>query len=134
MAAGEHVIELPQIADGPNRPWQAVDHAIGKPLRTRLRVAGYEPALDPMRVDHFPETGRSHQLRVHLLAIGHPILGEELYAPPGFSPAPPAARGGFGLFFTRRPQPSRGWRAGRRSDLGGLRTGAATGSVACERE
>ncbi len=87
MAAGEHVIELPQIADGPNRPWQAVDHAIGKPLRTRLRVAGYEPALDPMRVDHFPETGRSHQLRVHLLAIGHPILGEELYAPPGFSPA-----------------------------------------------
>jgi tRNA pseudouridine32 synthase/23S rRNA pseudouridine746 synthase len=59
-----------------------VDHAIGKPSRTVLRVAGYEPALDATRVDLFPETGRSHQLRVHLQAIGHPILGDELYAPP----------------------------------------------------
>jgi len=60
----------------------AVDHAIGKPSRTRLRVVGYDPALDATRVDLFPETGRSHQLRVHLQAIGHPILGDELYAPP----------------------------------------------------
>ncbi|MBL0353377.1 MAG: hypothetical protein IPP03_12240 [Dechloromonas sp.] len=66
-----------------------VDHAIGKPSRTRLRVAGCEPALDATRVDLFPETGRSHQVRVHLQAIGHPILGDELYAPPEvFAPAP----------------------------------------------
>ena len=82
MAAGEQVIDLPLIADWPNRPRQMVDHAIGKPSRTRLRVAGYEPVLDATRVDLFPETGRSHQLRVHLQAIGHPILGDELYAPP----------------------------------------------------
>ncbi|MGB4857579.1 MAG: hypothetical protein WBP37_19040, partial [Candidatus Dechloromonas phosphoritropha] len=61
----------------------------GKPSRTRLRVAGCEPALDATRVDLFPETGRSHQVRVHLQAIGHPILGDELYAPPEvFAPAP----------------------------------------------
>lgn len=82
MAAGERVIDLPLIADWPNRPRQMVDHAIGKPSRTRLRVAGYEAGLDATRVDLFPETGRSHQLRVHLQAIGHPILGDELYAPP----------------------------------------------------
>jgi len=81
MAAGEQVIDLPLIADWPNRPRQMVDHAIGKPSRTRLRVVGYEPALDATRVDLFPETGRSHQLRVHLQAIGHPILGDPLYAP-----------------------------------------------------
>ena len=81
IAAGERVIDLPLIADWPNRPLQMVDHAIGRPSRTRLRVAGYEPALDPTGVDIFPETGRSHQLRVHLKAIGHPILGDELYAP-----------------------------------------------------
>ena len=82
MAAGERVIDLPLIADWPNRPRQRVDHAIGKPSLTRLRVAGYAPALAATRVDLFPETGRSHELRVHLHAIGHPILGDELYAPP----------------------------------------------------
>ena len=82
MDAGERVIDLPLIADWPNRPRQMVDHAIGKPSRTSLRAAGHEPALDPTRVDLFPETSRSHQLRVHLQAIGHPILGDELYAPP----------------------------------------------------
>ena len=82
MAAGEQVIELPLICDWPNRPRQRVDHAIGKPSRTRLHVAGYEPGREATRVDLFPETGRSHQLRVHLQAIGHPILGDEFYAPP----------------------------------------------------
>lgn len=82
MEAGERLIELPLIADWPNRPRQMVDHAIGKPSRTRLRVAGYDAGMDATRVDLFPETGRSHQLRVHLQAIGHPILGDELYAPP----------------------------------------------------
>ena len=79
METGERVIDLPLIADWPNRPRQMVDSAIGKPSRTRLRVAGYEAALDATRVDLFPETGRSHQLRVHLQAIGHPIIGDTLY-------------------------------------------------------
>ncbi|MBN8462802.1 MAG: RNA pseudouridine synthase [Dechloromonas sp.] len=82
MEASEQVIDLPLIADWPNRPLQMVDHAIGKPSRTRLRVVGHEPWLDATRVDLFPETGRSHQLRVHLQAIGYPILGDEFYAPP----------------------------------------------------
>ena len=89
MEAGERIIDLPLIADWPNRPRQMVDHAIGKPSRTRLRVVGYEPARDATRVDLFPETGRSHQLRVHLQAIGHPILGDELYAPPDVSARAP---------------------------------------------
>jgi len=82
MEASEQVIDLPLIADWPNRPLQMVDHAIGKPSRTRLCVVGYEPWLDATRVDLFPETGRSHQLRVHLQTIGYPILGDEFYAPP----------------------------------------------------
>jgi len=82
VAENEGTIDLPLIADWPNRPRQMVDHAIGKPSRTLLRVAGYEAGLDATRVDLFPETGRSHQLRVHLQAIGHPILGDETYAPP----------------------------------------------------
>lgn len=82
MDAGERTIDLPLIADWPNRPRQMVDHANGKHSLTRLHVVGYEPALDATRVDLFPETGRSHQLRVHLQAIGHPILGDEFYAPP----------------------------------------------------
>ena len=82
VAEGERIIDLPLIADWPNRPRQMVDLAIGKPSLTRMRPVAYDPALDATRVELFPETGRSHQLRVHLQAIGHPILGDELYAPP----------------------------------------------------
>ena len=81
VAEGERIIDLPLIVDWPNRPRQMVDFAIGKPSLTRMRPVTYDPALDATRVDLFPETGRSHQLRVHLQAIGHPILGDELYAP-----------------------------------------------------
>lgn len=76
--AGE--IDLPLIADWPNRPLQKVDHAIGKPSVTRYRVIERQPGRT--RVALTPLTGRSHQLRVHLLALGHPILGDTLYAPP----------------------------------------------------
>ena len=82
VAEGERIIDLPLIADWPNRPRQMVNLAIGKPSLTRMRPVAYDPALDATRVELFPETGRSHQLRVHLQAIGHPILGDELYAPP----------------------------------------------------
>ena len=82
VAEGERIIDLPLIVDWPNRPRQIVDLTIGKPSLTRMRPVVYDPVLDATRVELFPETGRSHQLRVHLQAIGHPILGDELYAPP----------------------------------------------------
>jgi tRNA pseudouridine32 synthase/23S rRNA pseudouridine746 synthase len=63
------------------RPRSKVDHAIGKPSLTRWRIA---PAAAPLagstRLELEPVTGRSHQLRVHLMAIGCPILGDPLYA------------------------------------------------------
>ena len=79
-AAG--TIDLPLIADWPNRPRQKVDPALGKPSLTHWRRLAYDPARDATRLALTPETGRSHQLRVHLLALGHPILGDALYAPP----------------------------------------------------
>ncbi len=78
----EHSIALPLIADWPNRPRQMVDFAQGKPALTHLEVLSHDAASDTTRVRLLPETGRSHQLRVHLQAIGHPILGDDLYAPP----------------------------------------------------
>ncbi|WP_428608895.1 pseudouridine synthase [Sedimenticola sp.] len=73
-------IRLPLITDWPNRPRQKVDHEIGKPSVTRYRLLRYQPENDCSRVELIPETGRSHQLRVHMLAIGHVILGDNLYA------------------------------------------------------
>ena len=78
--AGE--IDLPLIADWPNRPRQIVDRARGKPSLTRYRVLQRDAAGDRTRVELNPITGRSHQLRVHLQALGHPIVGDALYAPP----------------------------------------------------
>ncbi len=75
-------IDLPLICDWPNRPRQIVDHAIGKPSLTRWRVLEHDASHDATRVELEPVTGRSHQLRVHLAALGHPILGDALYAPP----------------------------------------------------
>ena len=79
---GEGEIDLPLIADWPNRPRQKVDLAIGKPSRTAWRALAHDAAADTTRLELEPITGRSHQLRVHLQAIGHPILGDALYAPP----------------------------------------------------
>ena len=75
-------IDLPLLTDWPNRPRQKVDRAGGKPALTRWRVIGRDAATGTTRVALEPVTGRSHQLRVHLLAIGHPIVGDALYAPP----------------------------------------------------
>lgn len=74
-------IDLPLMADWPNRPRQMVDHARGKPSLTRYRVLEHDAATDRSRVELEPVTGRSHQLRVHLCAVGHPIVGDALYAP-----------------------------------------------------
>lgn len=71
-------VDLPLIVDWPNRPRQMVDHENGKPAVTDWRVLRYEG--DTTRVRLMPKTGRSHQLRVHMQAIGHPILGDPFYA------------------------------------------------------
>ena len=71
------LIDLPLIVDWPNRPRSKVDWDIGKPSTTRWQVLDTLP--DATRVALEPITGRSHQLRVHLLALGHPILGDTLY-------------------------------------------------------
>ncbi|MEO7151405.1 MAG: RluA family pseudouridine synthase [Burkholderiaceae bacterium] len=75
-------IALPLAADWPARPKQKVDPVHGKPSLTHWRVLDHDPARDVSRLELTPVTGRSHQLRVHLQALGHPILGDTLYAPP----------------------------------------------------
>jgi tRNA pseudouridine32 synthase/23S rRNA pseudouridine746 synthase len=77
-AQGE--IALPLSADWPNRPLQKVDMDQGRASVTRWRVL--EAGADNTRLALEPVTGRTHQLRVHLQAIGHPIVGDPLYAPP----------------------------------------------------
>ncbi len=82
-AEGWSDIHLPLIVDWPNRPKSKVDFAIGKPSHTRWRILSIAdvPSLGPCaRLALEPVTGRSHQLRVHLLALGHPMLGDDLYA------------------------------------------------------
>jgi len=70
-------INLPLICDWPNRPKQMVCFENGKTAQTDWEVRG---RLDSQtRLTLYPKTGRSHQLRVHCLAIGHPILGDSFY-------------------------------------------------------
>ena len=72
-------VDLPLIVDWPNRPRQHVDRVNGKPAQTDWKVLGHDPD-GTTRVRLFPLTGRSHQLRVHMAELGHPILGDPLYA------------------------------------------------------
>jgi tRNA pseudouridine32 synthase/23S rRNA pseudouridine746 synthase len=71
-------VDLPLIVDWPNRPLQKVCHETGKPAQTDWRVQRHVEGETRVRL--FPKTGRSHQLRVHMLALGHVILGDPLYA------------------------------------------------------
>jgi tRNA pseudouridine32 synthase/23S rRNA pseudouridine746 synthase len=80
VTADEGEVDLPLITDWPNRPRQKVDHEIGKPSLTRYRVLLRGEGTT--RVELEPVTGRSHQLRVHMMALGHPIVGDVFYAPP----------------------------------------------------
>ena len=73
-------IDLPLICDWPNRPRQKVDFEVGKPSLTRWERVSVSGGFSLVRLK--PVTGRSHQLRVHLQAIGHPILGDPIYAHP----------------------------------------------------
>ncbi len=73
-------IDLPLGADWSDRPRQKVDRLAGKPALTRYQVLSDDPAGHTSRLALWPATGRTHQLRVHLQAIGHPIVGDALYA------------------------------------------------------
>ena len=80
-------IELPLAADWPRRPMQKVDTQHGKASITDWELLGYDEFDHASRLALQPLTGRTHQLRVHLAAIGHPILGDALYAPPALQGA-----------------------------------------------
>ncbi|MEL7798784.1 MULTISPECIES: pseudouridine synthase [Idiomarina] len=71
-------IELPLSCDWPNRPRQHMDFFTGKPSTTFYRVTDFDNGCS--RLELTPHTGRSHQLRVHMQAIGCPILGDKFYA------------------------------------------------------
>ena len=74
----EGLIDQPLICDWPNRPKQIVDFEVGKPSQTEWKVL--DRSKNETRLILTPITGRSHQLRVHLQHIGHPILGDRFYA------------------------------------------------------
>lgn len=85
VADAEGEIDLPLAADWPNRPRQQVDLLHGRPSLTRWRRLSVHPGSSRLLLE--PLTGRAHQLRVHCLALGHPIVGDALY-----DPARPAPR------------------------------------------
>ncbi|MEK8025720.1 RluA family pseudouridine synthase [Pseudaquabacterium rugosum] len=85
--AGE--IDQPMVVDWPRRPLQKICPVEGRPALTRWRVLARDPVRGTTRVALEPVTGRSHQLRLHMASIGHPILGDELYAPDPWVEAAP---------------------------------------------
>lgn len=80
-ADGWGLIDLPIVVDWPRRPLRIIDAVLGKPSQTRWQALAFDEGTNSTRVALEPITGRSHQLRVHLKALGHPILGDRLYAP-----------------------------------------------------
>jgi len=74
----EGEVDLPLIGDWPNRPKQKVCFEDGKPSQTLYQVVKQEEKTTIVRL--LPITGRSHQLRVHMQALGHPIVGDEFYS------------------------------------------------------
>lgn len=75
----EGLIDLPLICDWPNRPKQKICFNTGKSAQTKYQVLSREKN-NSSRIKLMPITGRSHQLRVHMQALGHPILGDRFYA------------------------------------------------------
>ena len=83
IAESQGSVKEPLICDWPNRPKQKVDYEHGKAALTHYSVLSYRENDDDhitTLVELTPVTGRSHQLRVHMLSLGHPILGDRLYA------------------------------------------------------
>lgn len=87
--AGWHRIDLPLVVDWLNRPRSIVSHDLGKPSITLWQELSHDAVAGTTRLALRPVTGRSHQLRVHLQALGHPILGDNLYAHPDALAASP---------------------------------------------
>lgn len=81
-AASTGEIALPINVDWPNRPKRKVDHAMGRPSLTRYRVLDTSATQTMSRIELEAMTGRTHQLRVHMQAMGHPILGDDFYGTP----------------------------------------------------
>jgi len=79
LETDQGLIDLPLLRQGGRPPLSIVDHDQGKPARTRYEVLSREGGRTRLRLH--PETGRSHQLRVHLLSLGHPIVGDPFYGP-----------------------------------------------------
>jgi tRNA pseudouridine32 synthase / 23S rRNA pseudouridine746 synthase len=75
----EGEINLPIGPDWPRRPLQKVDHQHGKPALTHWRVVARDEKANTTRLELKPQTGRTHQLRVHMQALGHAIVGDALY-------------------------------------------------------
>ena len=92
------LIDLPLAVDWPNRPLQKVDSLRGKPSQTRWQIL--EQAQDKTRLLLQPLSGRTHQLRVHLQAIGHPIVGDALYGADAGPQAPRLLLHASALMFT----------------------------------
>ena len=88
LAHDSGAIELPLSADWEHRPRQRVDPVHGKASLTHYRVLMRDPLAQTTRLELQPLTGRSHQLRVHLQAIDHAIVGDPLYGNPLADPAP----------------------------------------------
>ncbi|MEJ5083408.1 pseudouridine synthase [Ochrobactrum sp. MYb379] len=78
VAEDEGLIDLPLAIDAENKPRHRVDHQNGKPAQTRWQVLARGENTTRLRL--FPLTGRTHQLRVHMKALGHVILGDAFYA------------------------------------------------------
>jgi len=72
-------VNLAIAADWINRPLRKIDSVSGKPSLTRFRVLNYDAASNSSELELEPITGRTHQLRLHMSAISHPILGDNLY-------------------------------------------------------
>ena len=77
MTRDSGTVDLPLGTDWPNRPRQMVDRVAGRPAQTDWQVIGRGDG--ETRLILSPKTGRSHQLRVHMLELGHPILGDPIY-------------------------------------------------------
>ena len=78
---GAGQVDVPLITDWENRPRQMVHYELGKPAQTLYEPIQYNDEQDVSRVLLIPITGRSHQLRVHMMHIGHPIMGDKIYHP-----------------------------------------------------
>ena len=79
LQSEQGLVDLPLMVDWPNRPRHIVDAQNGKPAQTRYRLLSYDAASNTSRVALEPITGRTHQLRVHMQSLGHPIVGDTLY-------------------------------------------------------